>query len=96
MADVQLLKPFLGERALELEGDRELRSCPDRHQQPDPLLVQAAQRDLDHSGGGWIEPLRIVQGDASRSGPLGASTENVAHGEPDRVRIGSLGLRLDP
>ena len=50
------------------------------------LVTQAAKRDLQHAGGGRVEPLPIVDGDDH--GPsLGQEPQHIQHGEPDRVRI---------
>ena len=50
------------------------------------LVTPAPERDLQHAGGGRIEPLAVVDGDDH--GPsLGQDPQHVQHGEPDRVRI---------
>ena len=58
-----------------------------------PALAQAPERDLEHAGGGRVEPLDVVEGDEDRAA-LGESTQDVEHGQPDRVRIGSHLARL--
>jgi hypothetical protein len=54
-------QPLLRERALELDRKREARTPAEGDQQADRLISQASQGDLQHAGGGWVQPLRVVE-----------------------------------
>ena len=41
--------------------------CAERRQHADRLLAQAPERDLEHAGGGRIEPLDVVEADEDRA-----------------------------
>ena len=82
----QSLQPLVGERALELEWASELGAEPQRREEPERLLAQAAEGDLDRSGGGRVEPLDVVESDQHR--PLrGRCPDHVQNCEPDCMWI---------
>ena len=85
-AECQSLESLAGEGALELERTAELRSQPEGREEPERLLSQAAQRDLDRPGGGGVEPLHVVERN-HHGASLCHRSHHVQDGEPDGVRI---------
>ena len=91
--DPQDHHPLLRQRTLQPERKLPSRSPPNRNNHTDALRVQTSQRNLKHTGGGRIEPLRVVDRDEQR-GPLSQLLQRIPNRQPDRQTIKPPLVRL--
>ncbi len=91
--DPQPPQPLLPERAVEVERGGRASVLPQREQEGDALLAQAAQRELEDEGGGPVEPLEVVDRDGDGLGPR-EHPERSGEAERDGPLIRGRAIRL--